>query len=112
LPTPRKAKEEARAIRWLRKGKTAAWAAKRVEVHPTTVQRWAKKHGIELEFPYNRNQDRTDLVDNDYIIRLSAERFDDGKRMFTQREIAELAKCSESWVKKVRARARADGLLS
>ena len=110
VPANRKAKEEERAIRWLLKGKTAAFAAKKVGVHPTTVQRWAIKHGITLVYPYNRHEDRTDLVDKDEIIQLSG-RWEDGSYLFTQEEIAEMMDCSVSYVKHVRAAARAEGLL-
>ena len=110
MPANRKSKEEERAIRWLRKNKTAAYAAKKVGVHPTTVQRWALKHGIELSYPYNRHEGRTDLVDTDEIIELSG-RWEDGTYLFTQAEIAEMMGCSISYIKKVRARARAEGLL-
>lgn len=91
----------------LKAGYTAADAARHrsVKVHPTTVQRWARKHGIELQYPYNRHEDREDLVDVAEIVRLRRRRFQ-GKPLFTLQEIADMCECSRSYVKQVCARAR------
>lgn len=99
-------------MRLLKKGHTAAYVAhhKDVQAHPTTVQRWAKKHGIELEYPYNRHQNRDDLVDVQEILRLRR-RQTAGKPLFTLAEIADLCDCSRSYVKKVCAKARREGQL-
>ena len=105
----RKAREEERAIRWLRKGKRANWAAAKVGVHPSTVQKWAAKHGIELEYPYDSSQNRDDLISKKEILRLSRLTHA-GKTLFTRREVAEIMECSESYVKQVRRQAK-DGLL-
>lgn len=112
MPTPRKEKQEKAAIRLLKKGYTAADAArhKSVQVHPTTVQRWAEKHGIELQYPYNRHVSRTDLVDKEEIIRLRRRR-SAGRYLFTVQEIAEMVACSYSYVKQVLAAARSEGRL-
>jgi transposase len=110
MPTPRKESEEAKAIKIMKRGHTAAYAAEKVGVHPTTVQRWAKKAGLELEYPYNRHQSRDDLVDTDEIVRLR-KRVEDGKPVFTLAEIAEMVGCSRSYVKQVVARAREEGSL-
>ena len=77
-------------------------------VNPTTVQRWAEGEGIKLEYPYNAHQNRTDLVDKQSIIDLSAEMFD-GKPLFTRSEVARMCQCSESYVKIVR-RQKKDGV--
>ena len=110
MPANRKEAEEKAAIRLLKKGHTAAYAAAHedVQVHPTTVQRWAKKHGIELAFPFNRHGDREDLVDVKEILRLRKRRHQ-GKPLFTYEEIAGLCNCSRSYVSKVLAEARKNG---
>jgi transposase len=104
--------QERAAVRLLKKGHTAVYAArhKDVQVHPSTVQRWAKKHGIELVFPHNRHEGREDLVDTAEIIRLRRRR-NGRKPMFTMAVIAELCSCSQSYVKKVCAGARREGKL-
>jgi transposase len=113
MPTPRKESEEELVIKLLKKGKSAAYAAERAGVHPTTAQRWAKKHEIELSYPFNRHATRDDLVDVKEIIRLrkrKASRKSD-KPLFTLQEIAELCGCSRSYVKQVLAKAREEGRL-
>jgi hypothetical protein len=106
------AKKEERAVALLREKHTAADVARHrsVRVHPTTVQRWARKHGIVLKYPYNRHQGRTDLVDVGEILRLCKRRIN-GKPLFTLAEIAELCECSRSYVKLVCAKARKEGKL-
>ena len=113
MPTPRKESEEAKAIKLLKKGHTAAYAAEKAGVHPTTVQRWAKKHGIGLSYPYNRHESREDLVDVKEIVRLRKRKKKRGsdKPMFTLAEIAEMCGCSRSYVKQVLAKAREEGRL-
>ena len=74
------------------------------------MRRWAAKHGIKLEYPYNRHQNRDDLVDVGEILRLR-KRLSSGKPLFTLQEIAELCDCSHSYVKQVCAVARAEGTL-
>lgn len=103
---PQSLKEaQAVAISLIKEGTTAADIAKRVGVHPSTVQRWVKKAGYRLEYPYNRHKERTDLVDKDEILRLRA-REHEGKPLFTLNEIAEMCDCSVSYVKKVLAQAK------
>jgi len=104
--------QEKAAVRLLRKGHTAASVAqhKSVQVHPTTVQRWATKHGIQLKYPYNRHAGRDDLVSISEILRLRKRR-NAGKPLFTLAEIADLCDCSRSYVKQVCAKARAEGQL-
>jgi transposase len=109
MPANAKIKERKQAVKWLLKGKTAKWCADKVGVHPTTVQRWAHEEGIELEYPYNAHQNRTDLVDKHLILELSDEMFE-GKPLYTRKEVAEICECSESYVKIIR-RKRKDGLL-
>jgi transposase len=110
MPANGKPKEKARALKWVRRGKTAKWAAEKVGVNPATVSRWAQAEpDITLEYPYNAHQNRTDLVDKQSIIDLSAKMFG-GKPLFLRREIAEMCECSESYVKIVRRQHR-DGLL-
>jgi len=119
MPANAKPKEKARALAWLHKGKRAKWAAEKVGVHPTTVQRWAADAGIKLEYPYNAHQDRTDLVDKDEIIRLRNLRMKyEGHRgrkvdkpMFSYNEIAEMMGCSHSYIKIVCTAARKEGKL-
>jgi transposase len=112
MPTPRKESEEAKAIKLLKKGHTAAYTAEEVGVHPTTVQRWAKANGIDLTYPYNRHADREDLVDVKEIVRLRKRKAPGrDKPLFTLAEIAELCGCSRSYVKQVVARARQEGQL-
>jgi DNA-binding CsgD family transcriptional regulator len=111
--------KEDRAIQWLIKGKRASWTANQLGVHPTTVQRWAAKHGIKLEYPYIRAQDRTDLIDKKEILRLRKLRMvytsERGRpvdrHMFAYPEIAEMMGCSASYVKQVCMEARQNGLL-
>lgn len=109
-------KKEKLALRLLRKNMRAADVARdeRIDVHPTTVQRWAKKAGIELTYPYNRHESRDDLVDKKEILRLRKRAMIvDGKRkpLFTLEEIAGLCNCSRSYVKRVCAQARKEGKL-
>jgi len=113
MPTPRKESEEAKAIKLLQEGHSAVYAAERAGVHPTTVQRWAKKHGLGLKYPYNRHADREDLVDVKEIIRLRKRKASrkDKKSLFTLAEIAEMCGCSRSYVKQVLAKAREEGRL-
>jgi len=111
MPANRKPKQERRAVAILRRGRTAAHAAREVGVHPTTVQRWAQKHEIELQYPFNPHVLRDDLVDTREIVRLRRKRRGDGRPLFTYPEIADLVGCSSSYVKQVCARARADGTL-
>lgn len=113
MPTPRKESEEAKAVKLLKRGESAAYAAQETGVHPTTVQRWAKKHGIALTYPYNRHQDRDDLVDTKEILRLHKRKASrkNPKPLFTLAEIAELCGCSRSYVKQVIAKAREEGRL-
>lgn len=105
-------RQKENALRLLRAGHTAAYAAAHpsVRVHPTTVQRWAEKHGIKLEFPFNRHQVRDDLVDVREILRLRRRKHA-GKPLFTLQEIGDLCGCSASYVKQVCARARREGKL-
>jgi len=105
------AKERA-AVKLLLEGHSAAHVARQrsVSVHPTTVQRWAAKHGIKLAYPYNRHETRDDLVDVDEIIRLRKRQLN-GAPLFTQQEIADMCDCSRSYVKQVCAKARKDGRL-
>jgi len=112
VSAPRKEKQEKAAVRLLRKGHTAADVARHesVRVHPTTVQRWAEKHGIELQYPYNRHATREDLVDKDEIVRLRRRR-NGARYLFTVQEIAEMMECSYSYVKQVCAAARREGRL-
>lgn len=112
MPANRFDSQEKAAVRLLRKGHSAASAArhKDVRVRPSTVRRWARKHGIKLEYPYNRHQNRDDLVDVQEIIRLR-KRTLQGKPLFTLEEIGELCGCSRSYVKKVCAKAREEGQL-
>lgn len=112
MPAHRFENQEKAAVRLLRKGHTAARVAqhKDVNVHPTTVQRWAAKHGIELKYPYNRHVGREDLVSISEILRLRKRR-NAGKPLFTLAEIAELCDCSRSYVKQVCAKARKEGRL-
>lgn len=100
-------------MRLLKKGHSAAFAATRTGVHPTTVQRWAKKHGIQLAYPYNRHEDRDDLVDVKEIVRLRKRKAPSrkGKGLFTLQEIADMCGCSKSYVKQVVAKAREEGRL-
>lgn len=113
MPTPRKESEEALVIKLLKKGHPAAYAAERAGVHPTTAQRWAKKHGIELTYPYNRHEDRDDLVDVKEIVRLRKRKASrkNPKPLFTLQEIADMCGCSRSYVKQVLAKAREEGRL-
>lgn len=113
MPTPRKESEEAKAVKLLIAGESAAYAAEKAGVHPTTVQRWAKKHGIELAYPYNRHEDRDDLVDVKEIVRLRKRRRPGGKGkgLFTLQEIADMCECSRSYVKQVLSKAREEGRL-
>lgn len=106
------AQKEERAVALLRKGISAVQVAqdRRIQVHPTTVQRWAHKHGIVLEFPFNRHQGRKDLVDVGEILRLRR-RSVNGKFLFTIPEIAKLCQCSPSYVKQVCTKARKEGKL-
>jgi len=106
-------KKEKLGIKMLRKGMRAADVArdKRIDVHPTTVQRWAKKHDIELTYPYNRHSGREDLVNKSEIVRLRKMKNSRGRPLFTRIEIAGLCECSESYVKQVIAKAKEDGLL-
>jgi hypothetical protein len=106
------AKKEERAVALLRQKHTAASVAnhRSVQVHPTTVQRWARKHGILLTYPYNRHEGRKDLVDVDEILRLRRRQID-GKCIFTLGDIADLCECSLSYVKQVCAKARREGKL-
>ena len=103
-------KQEQAAVRLLKKGHTAAYVAdqKDVGVHRTTVQRWARKHGIELTYPHNRHDERVDLVNTDEILRLR-KRCIGGKPLFTYEEIAGLCDCSRSYVSKVLVKARKEG---
>lgn len=109
---PSKLAREEVAVRLLKKGHTATYVArhKDVQAHPTTVRRWATKHGIKLEYPYNRHQGREDLVDVAEILRLRR-RKNDGTPVFTLLEIAELCGCSRSYVKQVCTKARTEGKL-
>jgi transposase len=106
-------RKEKLAIQLLKKGKRVSEVAqdKRIGVHRTTVQRWAKKNGIELEFPYDRHAKRDDLVDVKEIIRLRKKKNSKGRYVFTRAEIAGLCKCSEGYVKKVLTQAKKDGKL-
>lgn len=110
MPTPRKESEEALVVKLLKKGHSALAAAEEAGVHPTTAQRWAKKHGIELAYPFNRHEGRDDLVDVKEIVRLR-KRKSSGKPLFTLQEIADLCGCSRSYVKQVLAKAREEGRL-
>lgn len=105
--------KEKLALKLLRKGKLAADVARdtRIDVHPTTVQRWAKKHDIDLTYPYNRHEGRDDLVDVKEIIRLRKKKGIKGRPLFTRAEIAGLCQCSESYVKQVIAKAKKEGKL-
>jgi transposase len=113
MPTPRKESEEALVIKLLKQKKSAAYAAERAGVHPTTAQRWAKKHGIKLSYPYNRHAARDDLVDVKEIVRLRKLKVSpkNEKPLFTLQEIADLCGCSRSYVKQVLAKARKEGRL-
>jgi len=107
--------KEKLAMRMLKRGKTAAAVARdeRIQVHPTTIQRWARKNGISLA-PYNRHEQRDDLVDKGKVLRLRKQfSVVNGKRKpsFTLKEVAGLCGCSPSYVKKVCARARKEGKL-
>lgn len=106
-------KKEKLGIKLLHKGMRAVDVAKdkRIDVHPTTVQRWAKKHDIELTYPYNRHSSREDLVNKKEIIRLRKMKNGRGRPLFTRVEIAGICECSESYVKQVIAKAKEDGLL-
>lgn len=106
-------KKEELAVKLLEKGKRAVEVArdKRINVHPTTVQRWAKKNHIELTFPYNRHEDRVTLVDTNEIIRLRKKKGIGKRPLFTTLEIAGLCQCSESYVKRVLTKARREGKL-
>ncbi len=109
-------KKEKLGIRLLERGMRAKEVAqdKRIDVHPSTVQRWARKHEIVLTFPYNRHKDREDLVDVKEIIRLRKKTARIGgkvKPLFTLAEIAGLCRCSRSSVKQIVAIATKDGKL-
>lgn len=107
-------KKEELAVELLEKGElTAKQVAndRRINVHPTTVQRWAKKNHIELRFPYNRHEDRLNLVDVSEIIRLRKKKGIGKRPLFTYLEIAGLCQCSESYVKKVIIQAKKEGKL-
>jgi len=112
LPAKSNPEKERAAIPLLKKGHTAVYvgAHKNVGVHPTTVQRWARKHGIELKYPHNRHDERVDLVNTAEILRLR-KRKHGGKPLFTYEEIAGLCDCSRSYVSKVLTTAREEGKL-
>jgi len=104
-------KKEKLGIRLLKRGMRAKDIAgdDRIKVHPSTVQRWARKHDIVLIFPYNRHKDREDLVDVKEILRLRKKTARIGgkvKPLFTYEEIAGLCRCSRSYVKQVVAKAK------
>lgn len=96
------------AIELLLGGKSATEVARdgRIDVHRSTVSRWAKKRGIELP-PYNRHVFRDDLVDTSEIVRLRRREME-GRPMFTHQDIAGVVGCSTSYVKKVLAKSRKD----
>jgi len=104
-------KKEALGVRLLKRGVRAKAVAqdKRIQVHPSTVQRWARKHDIVLTYPYNRHKDREDLVDVKEILRLRKKTAKIGgklKPLFTLDEIAGLCDCSRSYVKQVVSKAK------
>jgi transposase len=109
-------KKEKLGIRLLKKGMRAKAVAQdeRIQVHPSTVQRWARKHDIVLTYPYNRHKDRGDLVDVKEIVRLRKKKSKIAgkwKPIFTLSEIAGLCSCSRSYVKQVVAKAKEEGKL-
>lgn len=106
MPSKSKSEAQREAMRLLQEGNySSVRVAQLVGKHPTTVQRWAKKLGHNLEYPHNRHKERTDLVDKDEILRLRA-REHEGKHLFTLNEIAEMCDCSVSYVKKVLAQTK------
>jgi uncharacterized protein YjcR len=90
-------REQARE--YLEQGKPANWIGYVLDVHPTTVQRWAQKFGFKLKHPHNGSGN----VSVELIQSLSSKTLASGKKMFTRKEIAEMVGCSEATVKKVRA---------
>lgn len=108
------AKEEF-GIQLLKSGMRSCDVARhaRIAVDPSTVSRWAKKHGFSLP-RYNRHKDRVDLLDHKEVIRLRKQKV--GKRdrrrpAFTLQEIADLCGCSLSYVKKIVSKAKKSGKL-
>ncbi len=107
MPSDRYETQKKAAFRLLRQGCTAASASrhKDVQVRPATVRRWAAVEGIQLHYPYNRHQARTDLVDTAEIVRLRKRRLGN-RAFFTIKEIAAMCECSQSYVKQIVATAR------